>query len=113
MNDYSMPTYFQNMPVLNAPAYKPNPDNVAELKKIEEEIHAQAEKMLSAGTPDDKIHQKGQYTALERINQLVDPGSFCPLNTIYNPQDNQEEKIGIVSTGVVPLPVIEPVTVRV
>ena len=63
MNDYSMPTYFQNMPVLNAPAYKPNPDNVAELKKIEEEIHAQAEKMLSAGTPDDKIHQKGQYTA--------------------------------------------------
>ena len=101
MNDYSMPTYFQNMPVLNAPAYKPNPDNVAELKKIEEEIHAQAEKMLSAGTPDDKIHQKGQYTALERINQLVDPGSFCPLNTIYNPQDNQEEKIGIISTGVV------------
>ena len=38
MNDYSMPTYFQNMPVLNAPAYKPNPENVAELKKIEEEI---------------------------------------------------------------------------
>ena len=101
MGNYSMPTYFQNMPVLNAPAYKPNPENVAELKGIEEGIHKQAEKMLSAGVPDDKIHAKGQYTALERINQLVDPGSFCPLNTIYNPQDNDEEKIGIISTGVV------------
>ena len=101
MGNYSMPTYFQNMPVLNAPAYKPNPENVAELKGIEDGIHKQAEKMLSAGVPDDKIHAKGQYTALERINQLVDPGSFCPLDTIYNPQDNQEEKIGIVSTGVV------------
>ena len=101
MGNYSMPTYFQNMPVLNAPAYKPNPENVAELKGIEDGIHKQAEKMLSAGVPDDKIHAKGQYTALERINQLVDPGSFCPLNTIYNPQDNQEEKIGIISTGVV------------
>lgn len=101
MNNYSMPGYFQNMPVLNAPAAKPNAENAAELKEIESAIHKQAETMLAAGTADDKIHAKGQYTALERINQLVDPGSFCPLNTIYNPQDNAEERIGIVSTGVI------------
>lgn len=101
MNNYSMPRYFQNMPVLDAPAAKPNDENIAELKQIETEIHEQAEAMLSAGVADEKMHAKGQYTALERINQLVDPGSFCPLNTIYNPEGNAEEKIGIVSTGIV------------
>ena len=101
MSNYTMPRYFQNMKVLNVPAAKPNPENVKELKEVEQDIHARAEKLLSAGTPDDKIHAKGQYTALERINQLVDEGTFCPLNTLYNPEDNAEEKIGIVSTGIV------------
>ena len=101
MSNYTMPRYFQNMQVLNVPAAKPNPENVKELKEVEQDIHARAEKLLSAGTPDDKIHAKGQYTALERINQLVDEGTFCPINTLYNPEDNAEEKIGIVSTGIV------------
>ena len=69
MSNYTMPRYFQNMQVLNVPAAKPNPENVKELKEVEQDIHARAEKLLSAGTPDDKIHAKGQYTALERINQ--------------------------------------------
>ncbi len=101
MGNYSMPRYFQNMPVLNTPDARPNAENEQELKEIERAIHEQAEKMLSAGTDDEKIHAKGQYTARERIRQLVDPGTFCPLNTIYNPEDNDEEKIGIISTGVV------------
>ncbi|MBO5727040.1 MAG: glutaconyl-CoA decarboxylase subunit alpha, partial [Oscillospiraceae bacterium] len=48
-----------------------------------------------------KIHAKGQYTAMERILSLVDEGSFCPLNTLYNPADNKDEKIGIVGTSLV------------
>ena len=28
-------------------------------------------------------------------------GTFCPLNSLYNPQDNDEEKIGIISTSIV------------
>ena len=57
--------------------------------------------MLAAGTPDDKIHAKGQYTAMERINELVDEGSFLPLNSLYNPADNDEQKIGIIGTSIV------------
>ena len=101
MGNYSMPGYFQSMQVLKGSPFAPNAENVAELKGIESELHEQVAKMLSAGVPDDKIHAKGQYTAMERILSLVDEGSFCPLNTLYNPADNKDEKIGIVGTSLV------------
>ena len=101
MGNYSMPGYFQNMQVLKGSPIAPNAENVAELKGIESELHEQVAKMLSAGVPDDKIHAKGQYTAMERILSLVDEGSFCPLNTLYNPADNKDERIGIVGTSLV------------
>ena len=101
MGNYSMPGYFQSMQVLKGSPFAPNAENVAELKGIEAELHEQVAKMLSAGTPDEQIHSKGQYTAMERILSLVDAGSFCPLNTLYNPADNKDEKIGIVGTSLV------------
>ena len=101
MGNYSMPGYFQSMQVLKGSPFAPNAENVEELKGIEADLHEQVAKMLSAGVPDDKIHAKGQYTAMERILSLVDEGSFCPLNTLYNPADNKDEKIGIVGTSLV------------
>ena len=78
MGNYSMPGYFQAMPVLKGSHYHDDVNNVNELKQIESEIHAQAAKMLAAGVPDEKIHKKGQMTAMERVLALVDEGSFCP-----------------------------------
>lgn len=101
MGNYSMPSYFQAMPVLKGSPVAPNADNAAELKKIEEDLHAKVSEMLSAGISDEKIHQKGQMTAMERVLALVDEGSFCPLNTLYNPADNDEQKIGIIGTSLV------------
>ena len=101
MGNYSMPGYFQSMQVLKGSPFAPNAENVAELKGIEAELHEQVAKMLSAGVPNEKIHAKGQYTAMERVLSLVDEGSFCPLNTLYNPADNKDEKIGIVGTSLV------------
>ena len=101
MGNYSMPGYFQSMQVLKGSPFAPNAENVAELKGIEADLHEQVAKMLSAGVPDEKIHAKGQYTAMERVLSLVDEGTFCPLNTLYNPADNKDEKIGIVGTSLV------------
>ena len=101
MGNYSMPGYFQSMQVLKGSPFAPNAENVEELKGIEADLHEQVAKMLSAGVPDDKIHAKGQYTAMERVLSLVDEGSFCPLNTLYNPADNKDEKIGIVGTSLI------------
>ena len=95
MGDYSMPSYFQNMGVVGK-AVKADAANAAELKKVEEEIHALAAAALAAGKSDEDMNAKGQMTAVQRVQQLVDPGTWCPLNTIYNPQDNKNGSTSIV-----------------
>ena len=51
MGNYSMPRYFQNMPVVGKPV-RANAENVAELKAIEEDIHNHIVDALEAGKPD-------------------------------------------------------------
>ncbi|MBR0172656.1 MAG: glutaconyl-CoA decarboxylase subunit alpha [Lachnospiraceae bacterium] len=101
MGNYSMPGYFQNMTVLKGAPYPADSANAEELKKVEQDIHERMQKMLDAGITDESIHKKGQYTAMERVLALVDEGTFLPLNSLYNPEDNDEEKIGVISTGIV------------
>ena len=72
-----MPRYFQNMPVVGKPV-RANAENVAELKAIEEEIHAQIVKGLENGKADADMNAKGQLTAMQRVSLLVDPGTWCP-----------------------------------
>ena len=85
--NYSMPRYFQNMPKVGNPLANIDEANEAEVKKVEEDILQKIEAMQAAGTPDEKINDKGQMTALQRIAELVDEGTWYPLNTLYNPQD--------------------------
>ena len=51
MGNYSMPRYFQNMPVVGKPV-RANAENVAELKAIEEDIHNHIVDALEAGKAD-------------------------------------------------------------
>ena len=39
MSNYSMPKYFQNMPVIGRPLTNPNAENEAEIKAREAEFH--------------------------------------------------------------------------
>ena len=95
MGNYSMPRYFQNMPTVGK-AVRANPENVAELKAIEADIHDKIVAALSAGKKDEDMNAKGQMTAMQRISLLVDPGTWCPLNSLYNPQDNKNGSTSIV-----------------
>ena len=90
-----MPRYFQNMPTVGK-AVRPNPENVAELKAIEEDIHAKIVAALAAGKKDEDMNAKGQMTAMQRVSMLVDPGTWCPLNSLYNPQDNKNGSTSII-----------------
>ena len=83
MGNYSMPGYFQAMPVAPGKAFRPSPENVAELKAIEAEIDARIAEALANGKPDEAMNEKGQFTAMQRIAMLVDEGTWCPLNTLY------------------------------
>ena len=95
MGNYSMPRYFQNMPTVGK-AVRPNPENVAELKAVEEDIHAKLVAALAAGKKDEDMNAKGQMTAMQRVSMLVDPGTWCPLNSLYNPEDNKNGSTSII-----------------
>ena len=90
-----MPRYFQNMPVVGK-AVKANPDNVEELRAIEDDIHAHIVDALSAGKKDEELNEKGQMTAMQRVAMLVDAGTWCPLNSLYNPEHNKNGSTSIV-----------------
>lgn len=93
---YSMPSYFQNMNTIGAPLDTPNVDNEAELKKIETELEQELAGVLASGRTDESLNKSGQMTAQQRLNLLVDKGSFFPLNSLYNPGDNEDGSTGII-----------------
>jgi len=95
MANYSMPRYFQNMPAVNKGIID-NADNAAELKAIETEIHNLIQKVQANGKTDQEINAKGQMTALQRVELLVDSGTWCPLNSIYNPENNKTGSTSII-----------------
>ncbi len=71
--------------------------NTHEITKVEEEVAKALEKVKMAGIPAEKIHKRGEKTAWERIELLVDPGTFLPLNSLYDPEFNQEGTTGVIN----------------
>ena len=96
MGNYSMPKYFQNLPQVGKALKKDNPENVAELKKVEDEIHELTKAAEAAGRSDESLNAAGQMTALQRIDRLVEKGTWRPLNSIFNPQNNSNGSTGVI-----------------
>ena len=59
-------------------------------------LDAEVARVKSAGLPADKIRERGEMTVWDRIEYLVDPGTFAPLHTLYNPRENEEGTTGVV-----------------
>lgn len=95
MGNYSMPNYFQNMEQIGKELTRIDEQNEQQIKEVEAKIASLVDELHAAGTPDEKIAEKGQLTALQRIAELVDEGTWCPLNSLYNPEDF-ETATGIV-----------------
>ncbi|MCG8638351.1 MAG: glutaconyl-CoA decarboxylase subunit alpha [Desulfobacterales bacterium] len=64
--------------------------------EAEKEIHTAAEAVKNAGFPTEKINARGQMTVWQRLEYLVDDGTFCPLHTLYNPADNAEGTTNVI-----------------
>lgn len=71
-------------------------ENVQKIQAVESTLQQAVGKVRSAGIPADELHQRGQLTAMERIEKVLDPGTFLPLNTLYNPFENQEGGVGVI-----------------
>ena len=65
-------------------------ENLKKIKEVEAEIEAEVEKVKNVGFPTEKINARGQLTVWQRLEYLLDPGTWCPLHTLYNPDDNAE-----------------------
>ncbi len=96
MGFYSMPGYFQTMPQVGKPLKKANEENIQAILAIENEIQQQIAAGIAAGKPDDKVNATGEWTAMQRLAALVDPGTWCPLNSLYNPENNSEGTTGVI-----------------
>lgn len=95
MNNYSMPGYFQNMHVMGK-EIKADKANVESISMIEKEIKNSIKKVINAGRTDDSLNAASQLTAMQRINALVEKGSWCPLNSLFNPENNANGSTGII-----------------
>lgn len=71
-------------------------DNVEELAAAEKEIGALKEKTHEFGLPAEKINSRGQLTIWQRLEILVDEGTWNPLHTLYNPADNDDCTTNVV-----------------
>ena len=93
---YSMPSYFQNMPQIGKAVAAPKAENVKALKAVEEAIEARVNEVNAAGRSDESLNASGQMTALQRIDLLVDEGTWCPMNSLYNPANNKDGSAGVI-----------------
>ena len=82
MGQYSMPRYFQNMPMLGKELRSENTENIAVLKAVEQEIKDLIKKVEDAGRSTESLNEAGQMTAMQRILALVDQDTWRPLNSL-------------------------------
>ena len=68
-----------------------------EIARVEQEVAQSIDKRKDTGIPTEKLHQRGEKTAWERVELLVDSGSFLPLNSLYDPEFNQEGTTGVIT----------------
>jgi glutaconyl-CoA decarboxylase len=94
-----MRAYFEKMAELGKALPEPKLqelDNVAQVRAVTKEIEDETEKVKNAGLPAEKINARGQLTVWQRIEYLLDPGTFCPLHSIFNPEGNEEGTTSVV-----------------
>jgi len=95
-----MKPYFEKMPELGSTLkkglIKRTEESLAEFKNAESEIRAEADKVKEVGLPEEKINARGQLTIWQRLDYLVDEGTWSPLHTLYNPEENQEGTTNVI-----------------
>ena len=70
--------------------------SVAQAESVMQEIDAEVERIKNVGIPVEKVHERGEMTVWDRIEYIVDPGTFCPLHTIFDPENEESGSTGVV-----------------
>ena len=95
-----MRPYFEHMDEfgkeLKAGRIKRAAESLAKLRETEAAIDSEKKKVEEVGFPTEKINARGWMTVWQRLEYLVDAGSWRPLHTLYNPLDNAEGTTNVV-----------------
>ena len=95
-----MRPYFEKMTqfgrVLKKGRIKSTEENRIQIIEIEDEIADEVNRVKAAGFSEEKINARGQMTVWQRLEYLVDPGTWCPLHTLYNPINNVEGTTNVI-----------------
>jgi glutaconyl-CoA decarboxylase len=93
--------YFEKMPEigkeLREGEIRRSQENVELVREQEEILAREVERVKNAGIPAEKVHQRGGMTIYDRLDYLIDEGTWRPLHTLYNPTDNEEGCTGVVN----------------
>jgi len=96
-----MRQYFEKMAVFGKSLSEKDRADSEENARLVRDAYGEVEKALEErrerGLPSEKLHKRGEKTALERIEMLTDPGTFLPLNSLYDPEFNEEGTTGLIS----------------
>jgi glutaconyl-CoA decarboxylase subunit alpha len=95
-----MRPYFEKMPGFGKPIKENRlartQESRTQLEAVEAEIAAARKAVEEVGLPTAKINERGALTVWQRLEYLVDPGSWTPLHSLYNPKDNEEGTTNVV-----------------
>ncbi|MBT3550962.1 MAG: glutaconyl-CoA decarboxylase subunit alpha [Rhodospirillaceae bacterium] len=71
-----------------------NLEAVAEQEAL---IKAEETRVHEAGIPAERVRSRGSMTIYDRLDYMVDAGTWQPLHSLYNPTENEEGCTGVVS----------------
>lgn len=71
-------------------------ESVERVGEVEKELAEAREKVRNAGLPAETLNQRGEWTVYQRLEYLIDPGTWCPLHTLYDPMDEESGTTGVV-----------------
>ena len=95
-----MRPYFEKMTPFGNPLTDKQKQEAAEnreqISQVEKQVAEAVTAVKNAGIPAAEIKKRGQTTVWERIDYLVEPGTWCPLHTLYNPLNNEEGTTGVI-----------------
>ncbi len=95
-----MKSYFEHMDTfgkeLKTGRIKRALESKGQLEQAEATIAGEKKKVEEVGFSTEKINARGWMTVWQRIEYLVEPGSWTPLHTLYNPLDNTEGTTNVV-----------------
>ena len=70
--------------------------NAGEITGVDEEVAQALEARRQTGLPVAKLHKRGEKTAWERIDSLVDPGTFLPLKAAFDARKTEGETKALI-----------------